>query len=31
MVHASNPRTGVRVDAINSGYWAGAYVGGGRV
>jgi cell wall-associated NlpC family hydrolase len=31
MVHASNPRTGVRVDSISSGYWAGAYVGGGRV
>jgi cell wall-associated NlpC family hydrolase len=31
MVHASNPRTGVRVDSINSGHWSGSYVGGGRV
>jgi cell wall-associated NlpC family hydrolase len=31
MVHAANPRSGVRVDSISSGYYASAYVGGGRV
>ena len=31
MVHAANPRTGVTVDPVNSGYWANHLTGYGRV
>jgi cell wall-associated NlpC family hydrolase len=31
MVHAANPRTGVAVDPVNSGYWGNHLTGYGRV
>lgn len=31
MVHATNPRTDVRVDSIHNGYWRGRFAGAGRV
>lgn len=31
MIHAANPRRGVRVDSINSGYYASKYAGARRV
>lgn len=31
MVHATNPRTDVRIDSINNGYWRGRFAGAGRI
>jgi cell wall-associated NlpC family hydrolase len=31
MVHATNPRTDVRIDSVNNGYWRGRFAGAGRI
>jgi cell wall-associated NlpC family hydrolase len=31
MIHATNPRTDVRIDSINNGYWRGRFAGAGRI
>lgn len=31
MIHATNPRSGVRVDSINMGYYRARYAGAGRI
>ena len=31
MVHATNPRTDVRIDSINNAYWRGRFAGAGRI
>jgi cell wall-associated NlpC family hydrolase len=31
MIHAANPRAGVRVDSIHSGYWKARFAGAGRL
>jgi cell wall-associated NlpC family hydrolase len=31
MIHATNPRSGVRVDSINMGYYKSRYAGAGRI
>ena len=31
MVHATNPRTDVRVDSIHNGYWRSRFAGAGRI
>ena len=31
MIHATNPRTDVRIDSVNSGYWRGRFAGAGRI
>ena len=31
MIHATNPRTDVRIDSIHNGYWQGRYAGATRI
>jgi peptidoglycan endopeptidase LytE len=31
MIHATNPRTDVRIDSVNNGYWRGRFAGAGRI
>ncbi|MGB3014971.1 MAG: C40 family peptidase, partial [Candidatus Nanopelagicales bacterium] len=31
MIHATNPRSGVRIDSINMGYYKARYAGAGRI
>ena len=31
MIHATNPRTDVRIDSIHNGYWRGRYAGATRI
>ncbi len=31
MIHATNPRTDVRIDSINNSYWRGRFAGAGRI
>jgi len=31
MVHATNPRTDVRIDSVNNAYWRGRFAGAGRI
>jgi len=31
MIHATNPRTDVRIDSVNNAYWRGRYAGAGRI
>ena len=31
MIHATNPRTDVRIDRVNNGYWRGRFAGAGRI
>jgi cell wall-associated NlpC family hydrolase len=31
MVHATNPRTDVRIDSIHNSYWRGRFAGAGRI
>ena len=31
MIHATNPRSGVRVDSINMGYYRARFAGAGRI
>jgi len=31
MIHATNPRTDVRIDSIHNGYWRGRFAGAGRI
>jgi cell wall-associated NlpC family hydrolase len=31
MVHATNPRTDVRIDSIHNAYWRGRFAGAGRI
>lgn len=31
MIHATNPRSGVRIDSINMGYYRARYAGAGRI
>ncbi len=31
MIHATNPRTGVRIDSINMGYYRARFAGAGRI
>jgi cell wall-associated NlpC family hydrolase len=31
MIHATNPRSGVKIDSINAGYYRSRYVGAGRI
>jgi cell wall-associated NlpC family hydrolase len=31
MIHATNPRTDVRIDSVNNAYWRGRFAGAGRI
>jgi cell wall-associated NlpC family hydrolase len=31
MIHATNPRSDVRIDSIHNGYWRGRFAGAGRI
>ncbi len=31
MIHATNPRTDVRIDSVNNGYWRARYAGAARI
>jgi cell wall-associated NlpC family hydrolase len=31
MIHATNPRTDVRIDSVNNGYWRARYAGAARL
>jgi cell wall-associated NlpC family hydrolase len=31
MIHATNPRTGVKIDSINAGYYRARFAGAGRI